>query len=52
MGQRAWGREHGAESMGQRAWGKEHGAWGRWAWGRGSEVKFEIYNLEHVKLKL
>ena len=35
MGQKAWGRKHGAESMGQRAWGREHGAWsmGHGAWG-------------------
>ncbi|HSV76032.1 MAG TPA: hypothetical protein VLH37_03270 [Bacteroidales bacterium] len=37
MGQRAWGRGHGAEGMGQRAWSRGHGAEGmeKGAWSRG-----------------
>ncbi len=41
MGQRAWGREHGAWGRGHRAWGMAHGAsdmeFG--AWGKGQRAE-------------
>jgi hypothetical protein len=38
MGRRAWGGEHGAESMGRRAWGEEHG----------KEREYGTLKLEHA----
>jgi len=50
MGQRAWGRGHGAEGRGQRAWGRGRRAWGRGqrAWGRGHGAEGGGHGVEGI----